>query len=111
MAVKSTIASRPAERGHIGFSLAFTDERDTYVIPDTIAWTLTDDAGTVISSAPTVTPASSVTVLLSGADLAIATASMPHRRLLVEWTFSSDLGDYIPAKHEIVFTIDNLTAV
>lgn len=111
MAVRSVVATKPAERGHVGFALTFTDETGEYVIPDSLSWTLSDDAGTVISSAPTVTPASSVTVVLSGADLALATASMPQRRLLVEWTFSSSLGDYIPAKHEIVFTIDDMTAV
>jgi len=111
MAVRSVVATRPAERGHIGFALTFTDETGEYVIPDELGWKLTDEAGTVISSAPDVTPATSVTVVLSGVDLALTTASMPQRKLLVEWTFSSDLGDYIPAKHEIVFTIDDMAAV
>lgn len=113
MAVKTTSTAEIPEEGTIGFTVAFVDEEGTAMVPDSITWTLTDTSGNVINSRSAVSigsPAASVTIVLSGDDLAIGTNGT-NRILLVEFEYSSTLGNNLPDKHEIHFKISNLTAV
>lgn len=112
MAVYTTITNQVPEEGSIGYAVAFTDEEGTALVPDSITWTLTDQVGNVINSrsAEVVTPASSVTIVLSGDDLTIGNYGT-RRVLLVEYVYTSTLGTSLPDKHEVHFQITNFVAV
>lgn len=93
---------------------AFTDAEGVAVAPKTAAWTLTDYDGTVINSrtAVAITPtASSVTVVLTGDDLAITSGKDGRRILTVEAVYDSTEGTDLKLKKEHKFTISNLVAV
>ena len=110
----STIAM---EEGTYVVTLSFTDETGQAVAPSAATWTLTDNAGTVINSRDTVTissPATTVNIVLSGDDLAVQSGETGYyleRRILVEATYSSNLGTDLPMKWEGAFNVKNLTAV
>ena len=93
------------------------DGVETLVTPNNdITWTLTDKAGTVVNdrSAETgLTPATSVIIVLSGADLELSESYMGRvRYLLVECTYdSATYGANLPFKSQARFTIDNLLKV
>lgn len=114
MAAQVTLATVPAEKGHIVIDATFADENSASVIPNAITWTLTDKLGAVINSRNQVavsTPATTVTILVSGDDLAISTYGATDRRLLIEWAYNSSLGNDIPDKVEVRFNIADLVAV
>ena len=110
----STIAM---EEGTLALTLAFTDDTGQAVAPSAATWTLTDRSGNVINSRQDVTissPASTETIVLSGDDLAFQSDESGiyiERRILVEATYSSDLGSDLPMKYEAAFIIQNLKAV
>jgi hypothetical protein len=94
--------------------LTFTDEDGAAETPATITWTLTDRAGTVVNSRLDVAvaaPASTVDIVLSGNDLALAGYSGMRRILTVEATYSSALGASLPLRAECWFHIEPLAAV
>lgn len=111
----TTITTPITEKGTAKFTVAFTDETGASVIPKTgLNWTLTDRAGTVINSrsAVVITPAASVTIVLSGADLAISASYAGVGRVLtVQGTYDSDIGSALPLKEECWFWISDLVAV
>lgn len=103
------------EKGTAAITCAFTDEDGDVVVPSSIVWTLTNEAGTVINSREQVAvavPAASTTITLSGDDLAILTAEVNRREvkryLVVEITYNSDLGSGLPGKDEGLFILNNL---
>lgn len=101
------------EKGTFKITAAFADETDASMTPNTgLNWTLTDDAGNVINSrsAVTITPASSVDIILSGNDLAIGNNGT-KRILTIQGTYDSSAGSNLPLKDEIVFYIHDLLAV
>lgn len=100
------------EEGSAIFTVAFTDEDDAAVTPNSgLTWTLTNASGTVINSrsAVALTPASSVTIKLSGDDLAIG-ANGIERHLLIQGTYASG-GDTLNIRDSAIFFLDNLVAV
>lgn len=81
-----------------------------------ITWTLTDKNGTVVNSRTAVaagTPATSITIVLTGDDLALSTAYVGRvRYLLVECTYNSlTYGNNRAFKAQAVFTIDDFVKV
>lgn len=110
MATKLTI--KAADKSTYVINLAFEDEDGNAVIPDSIAWTLTDDAGTVINSRTSVAvavPAASVDIVLSGNDLKYSDGR--HRVLTVQAVYDSNLGSDLPLKDEVKFEIADLLIV
>lgn len=112
----TVLTTEAMEEGSYFITVAFLDENGAAKIPnaDTIYWTLTDNAGTVINDRDyeAETSASSITIELEGDDLAIQsgeTASLVRRRLILLWEYDSDLGNDKPAKAECIFLIRNLT--
>ena len=108
----TTISSTVNEESSAVFTVAFTDEAGAAVTPNAVlTWTLTDAYGTVINSRDGVslTPATSVTIKLSGDDLSLAGAGQV-RHLTVEGTYSSG-GDTLALKDVAVFVIEDLVAV
>jgi hypothetical protein len=102
------------ERSTYVITVSFVNEDGIAVTPTAATWTLTDRAGTVVNSrsAVTITPlATSATIVLSGADLALPDARKRARFVTVEYAYSSALGSDLPGKVETEFYIDALRAV
>lgn len=109
----TNITVTPAEKGTAKVTVAsFTDESGTSVTPTAITWTLTDRQGNVINSrtAVSVTPASSVSFLLTGNDLAISN-NIRHRVITIAATYDSTLGTGLTAREQAFFTIEDMAAV
>jgi len=109
----TTIAS---EESTFAVAAAFTDDADAAVVPDTLTWTLSDLSGTIINSrdqVSVVSPASTTTIVLSGADLALQAgeSGKVKRRLTVEGTYTSSLGAGLPLTAECEFLIEDLVNV
>jgi hypothetical protein len=112
MAVRTNVSNAIPEEGSIGFTVSFTDENGDALVPDSLTWTLTDERGAVMNSREDVSMSvdSSVTIVLSGDDLAIGDNGT-RRVLTLEYVYTSDLGASLPDKHEVAFTITDLIAV
>ena len=91
---------------------AFTDEDGDAVTPNTVTWTLTTTNGTVINSREdvSITPDTSVDIVLSGDDLAVGSNGR-YRILTVEAVYDSSYGTDLPLKARCAFEIENLAVV
>lgn len=103
------------ERSTYVVTASFYDETTTAVIPNSIAWTLTDDTGGVINSrsAVSATPSTTINIVLQGADLPIPSGSYSDRNLYltIYATYNSTLGTSMPFRHEVKFQVKNLLNV
>ena len=109
----TTLTVLAPEEGTYAITCAFTDETAAAMTPNTLTWSLTDESGSVINSRSGVsiaTPAASVTVVLSGDDLADVATTL-KRRFGISGTYDSDLGSNLPLKAECKFTIDQFVTV
>ena len=109
-----TITDTANEKSTFALELAITDENGDPLTPNTLTWTLTNLAGNVINERAGIeiaTPASTVTVVLSGDDLALPERAAPLRVVTLEGTYDSDLGNDLPLKEEVQFPIRNLVKV
>lgn len=76
-----------------------------------LKWHLTDTEGKIINSREDVeilTPAITVNIILSGADLEILDGRDTYRILTIEGTYNSVLGDNLPFKDSARFLLTNL---
>lgn len=91
----------------------FTDEDGAAVVPKEITWTLTDSEGTVINSrkAVSITPAASVDIVLSGADLDVTETRNGVREILISALYDSALGADLPLNAAAVFIVENLAGL
>ncbi len=107
------LSANACEESTYGITVTFVDEDSVALEPDTLTWSLHTLAGTVVNSKTGVvlTPATSVTITLSGADLEVLTDDNRLRRVTVEGTYTSDLGSGIPLKAECEFRIGDLVGV
>jgi hypothetical protein len=82
------------------------------VTPDSVTYTLTDTAGTVINSVldTAISAAATVNIVLSGDDLNLTEGVGKKRRLLVEYVYDSTYGNNLPGKEEIEFEIAEVAA-
>ena len=109
----TTITVTPAEKATAKVTISgFTDESGSSVTPSAVTWTLTDRFGNVVNnrSAVSVSPAASVSFLLTDDDLAIG-ASGAQRVLMISATYNSNLGTGLVAREKATFTIENFEAV
>jgi len=94
---------------------AFKDAAGSAVTPKSVVWTLTDMEGIVINSREdvSVTPATSVTIVLSGGDLAFKSNEIGtvKRIVTVEAVYDSDEGSDLPLNEEIILLVDPLINV
>lgn len=99
------ITERAGERSTFVAVCTLTDETGAAMTPTTVAWTLRDGRRKVINSrlAVTLTPASVVTVVMTGDDLALSRD--PRRYLLIEATYSSSNGSGLAFREEVQFSI------
>lgn len=109
------LTAEAVEGSTYAVTASFRDETGAAVAPDNgLAWTLTDVNGTVVNGREgvTITPASTVTIVLSGDDLAVpASAGEVTRLLAVEGTYESDLGSGLPIRDEVEFIVRGLDAL
>ena len=110
-----TLELHANEKGTYQMTAAFTDLAGNAVTPDTIIYTLTNVERTIINDreAVSVTPATSVNVILSGHDLAMQVGeSGPVKRVFtLEVVYDSDEGTNLPLNEEAIFIIDPLLNV
>lgn len=102
------------ERSTYAVRVSFFDENGAALTPTAVTWTLSDAVGNIVNSREDVaiSPASAITIVLSGADLAITDAYYETtRKLLIEATYTSSLGAGLPFKDEITFSIADFTEV
>jgi len=104
------------ERSTYSIDISFYDEEGNPVIPKTgLKWSLTKADGTTIVNAKKdtiITPAAMVTILLSGADLALDIGEkLGYRYVIVEGTYDSTLGTNLPFKDHIKFPIIDIAKV
>ncbi len=103
------------ERSSYVVTASFYDEDTAAVIPNSIAWTLTDDTGGVINSRSAVSAVASTTIniVLSGADLPIPSGSYEDRYLYltIYALYNSSLGSSMPLRSEVKFQVKNLLNV
>lgn len=110
----SNLTVNPNEESTLAVTATFTDEASQEIMPVTLSWKLTDEDGNVINSRSSVsiTPATSVTVVLSGDDLALQNSSDEgHRAILFIGTYDSSLGNGLPLNDEARFIIENLWTI
>lgn len=105
------------EKGTAVFNLSFYDENSIAVAPNSIYYSLTDVAGTIINSRQDFglsNPAASVYIILSSYDLQISSGyqlESEQRRLLIFSLYNSSLGNNLSLRHMIKFDITNPGAI
>lgn len=88
----------------------FTDEDGAAVVPNTIQYSLTDQNGKIINSRDdvSVTPASSISIVLSGDDILVSDGLT--RLVTIEAVYNSAThGNDLPLVDQAKFTIDAFT--
>ncbi len=108
------LSTEAVEESTLVVIAAFTDEDGNAVVPDSVAWSLTKNDGTPINGRDqvSITPASTVNIVLSGDDLALETAEQAEesvlRRVLVEAVYDSSYGNNLPLKDSCSIVVRNL---
>lgn len=106
-----TLSEHANEQSTYVVDFNFTDEDEAAVVPNALTWSLLNGEGAVINGRleVSITPAASVTIVLSGADLVASEGST--RVVLIEATYDSDLGSDLPLRDTVTFQIANLIGV
>ena len=109
------LETKAVEESTYAITAAFLDSDGNAVVPNALTWSLSDKDGTIINSREDVaigTPASSVTVVLSGDDLALSDPDNPVRIFIIQGDYDDPtLGAGLPIQDEARFEIENLTIV
>ncbi len=106
----TTLTVEAIEGGTYAITATFRDEDDVAVAPDSMAWSLVDRRGNVVNEKGSVAVdplASTVVIVLSGDDVALADPGMPDRVVVFEGTYTGTLGTK-PMRDEVRFKIQNL---
>ena len=109
------LTTHAKEQSTYKITAAFTDAESVAVTPNTVTWTLSDKAGTVINSRSDVsaTPDTSIDIILSGDDLAFQTDEtyVAERIITIKATYDSTEGSGLPLYEEASFYIDGLVNI
>lgn len=102
----TTLTLHAMEEGTYMIVASFTDENNRATIPTELAWTLTNRDGSIVNARDevVVTPASSVTIVLYGDDL----AGHGLKVFIIEGMYDSDEGLNLPLKGVACFTTDDI---
>jgi len=90
-------------------TVTFEDENRVAFVPVTCKWTLANKAGAIVNGRQDVvitSPTASVTIVLSGLDLAANQEGNLSRILMVTGTYDSAAGSNLPFAGEVSFAID-----
>ena len=106
-------ATRAIEESTFVVTASFADENGDAVTPNALVWTLTRTDGTAINSREdvSITPAASVSIVLSGDDLQVFAGDNYQRVLTLKGTYDSDLGSGLPLNDELYFSVEDLVNV
>jgi len=106
------ITQQVNEQSTAVFTVDFFNESGAPVAPASLKWSLVDADNTIINAREQIpiTPAASVNIVLSGADLQIVNpaSTKEYRWLVVEGVYASSYGPNLAIKDEIKFIIRNL---
>lgn len=94
-------------------NVTFKDEAGESMVPVGASWSLRDNTGTIVNSRSAVplVPASTVSIILSGADLSFEPNSMSQRILTVTGTYDGTYGANLPIAEEFTFRIRALEGI
>lgn len=94
-------------------NVTFRDESGETMVPVTAEWSLRDNYGNIVNSrsAVSIIPATTVSIVLSGADLSYEPNSRSMRTLTVTGTYDGDYGNDLPIAEEFTFNIKPLSGV
>ncbi len=98
------------ERGSADFPVSFA-KSSVSVVPSSITYSVSDSEGTImngLSNVSVVTPATAITVTLSGTDLSIVNTYNVDRVLTIKAVYG---GSATPQNKEVTFKIDRLVNV
>lgn len=110
----SILTDKAIEESTFVVTAAFTDEDGGAVTPNSATWTLTDLEGNVINEREdvSISPDTSVYIVLSGDDLAMqGDGPSEDRLLLVKALYDSAKGSNLSLNGAVQFTIVGLTSV
>lgn len=105
-----TLSKTAADEGTYVITCTFTDADGSAVTPNTLTWDLTDSARATINSrtAVSVSPSTSVDIVLSGDDLDYSDGV--ERIFSIEGDYdSSTYGSSLPIKEQAKFNIGQWT--
>jgi hypothetical protein len=108
------IAKKPIEGSTARVQATFRDADKALVTPNALLWKLTDEDGNIINSRnrQVVSPATTVTVALSGKDLQIIDNLDSGKRIFtIEGDYDSALGSGLPIKEALEFSVEKLVTV
>ena len=111
------LTTEAVERSTYTIPLTFADAAGAAVTPTSLVWTLTDGAGTVVNSRADVVavPAETMTIVLTGADLALLAgesgARDVRRIVTVEAVYTSTEGAGLTLNEEYEFGLRALVVV
>jgi hypothetical protein len=112
MAIELT--NRATEESTYVIVATFKNEDGDLVTPKTVTWTLTDSDGDVINNRQdvSITPGTSVNIVLTGADLqATGTVKLQKRVVTVKAVYDSILGNDLALVEAGEFDLENLKGI
>lgn len=94
-------------------NVTFRDEAGESMVPVSAEWSLRDNYGNIVNSrsAQSIIVASTVSIVLSGADLAYEPNARSQRVLTVQGVYDGDYGNDLPIAEEFAFAIRPLVGV
>jgi len=104
------LEEKATEGSTLAITVRFYDETGALVVPTAANWTLLDAQAAVVNArdAVAITPlASSVTIVLHGADLIVGDNGN-WRDLVIQSTYDSTLGDDLECNESVHFGIEAL---
>lgn len=109
--VEKTLSYAIEESTYI-ISFTFKDESENLVIPNLVTWTLSDIDGNIINSREdvSITPATTVNVVLTGDDLSIGSNGI-KRIVDLYATYDSMYGSDLKLRSSASFYIKDITTV
>lgn len=93
--------------------LSFRNESDVVIVPNDAKWSMYDNTGAVVNARQDValTPATVMSIVLSGDDLLYEKNSMSMRAVTVTGTYDGVYGTGLPIAEEFTFSIRPLVGI
>lgn len=110
MSTKLTVVA--TEKSTYIVTAAFEDENDAPVVPNTgtVKWSLYTQEWSIVNGREQVAipSATTIAIVLSGADLDVTPPMNKERVVLVECTYNSTAGNNLPLRETATFEIEQL---
>lgn len=102
------LKKRAEDSSTYGAEFTLYDSTDQTVTPNTVKWSLYDANGNIVNSrnAVNVSPASPVTIVLTGDDLAVTGADEDVRYLRIYGTYDGSLGNDFAYSEELMIIVN-----